>query len=190
MSRGQTETILVAAEDSRDRESYAGALRAAGIGVRVAADAAEALADYERQPASAVVAAVSDGALIGDLRALDPDATLVVVRKETSVEDTVSLMRDGAFHVLEAPASGPHLVAVAQKALEHGRLSRGNAQTSSNQLDISEKLAMIGRLASGVAHELNNPLDGVRRYLRLTQEGLGQEGEEDRRISTSTSNAP
>ncbi|MHC4578327.1 MAG: sensor histidine kinase, partial [Planctomycetota bacterium] len=67
-----------------------------------------------------------------------------------------------------------HLAVVTQKALEHLRLRRGNRHLRS-QLDISEKLAMIGRLASGVAHELNNPLDGVRRYVRLTQEGLEAE---------------
>jgi two-component system NtrC family sensor kinase len=63
---------------------------------------------------------------------------------------------------------------VVLKALEHGRLSHTNRRLRS-QLDISEKLAMIGRLASGVAHELNNPLDGVRRYVRMTQEGLDAE---------------
>ncbi|MDP3980855.1 MAG: ATP-binding protein [Chlamydiota bacterium] len=32
----------------------------------------------------------------------------------------------------------------------------------------SEKLAVIGRLAANVAHELNNPLDGVMRYTKMT----------------------
>jgi PAS domain S-box-containing protein len=39
------------------------------------------------------------------------------------------------------------------------------------ELRITERLALIGKMASGIAHELNNPLDGTRRYLNL---GLDQ----------------
>ncbi|MDH3591317.1 MAG: hybrid sensor histidine kinase/response regulator [Planctomycetota bacterium] len=177
MSRGQTETILVAANDEAQRASLTEALRAAGYGVRVAGSAAEALSDYESQPAAAVVDAAAEGTLASDLRALDGDAVVVAVRATGTVAETVALMRDGVFHVLEAPVPPDHLTIVVQKALEHGRLTRGNAQLR-NQLDISEKLAMIGRLASGVAHELNNPLDGVRRFIRMTQEGLETEENE------------
>jgi signal transduction histidine kinase len=35
------------------------------------------------------------------------------------------------------------------------------------QVDIQERLATIGKLAGGIAHEFNNPLDGVMRYTNL-----------------------
>jgi PAS domain S-box-containing protein len=38
------------------------------------------------------------------------------------------------------------------------------------QLLFSERLALIGRLSAGVAHELNNPLDGVIRYVNLSMD--------------------
>ncbi|MHC4387657.1 MAG: histidine kinase dimerization/phospho-acceptor domain-containing protein, partial [Planctomycetota bacterium] len=38
-----------------------------------------------------------------------------------------------------------------------------------------EKLATVGRLASKVAHELNNPMDGILRYINLTLRILEQE---------------
>jgi signal transduction histidine kinase len=43
------------------------------------------------------------------------------------------------------------------------------------QLANAEKLASIGKLASKVAHELNNPLDGILRYINLTMRILEQE---------------
>jgi len=36
------------------------------------------------------------------------------------------------------------------------------------QLADAERLATVGKLASSVAHELNNPLDGILRYINLT----------------------
>ncbi len=44
-----------------------------------------------------------------------------------------------------------------------------------NQLANTEKLASIGKLASKVAHELNNPLDGILRYINLTIRIIEQE---------------
>ena len=44
----------------------------------------------------------------------------------------------------------------------------------------SEKLASLGRMASGIAHEINNPLTGVLAYSSVLKEGLeGSDSEED-----------
>lgn len=40
------------------------------------------------------------------------------------------------------------------------------------QVSIQEKLASIGKLAGGIAHEFNNPLDGVMRYTNLCLEHI------------------
>jgi len=175
----KAETILVVSHAAEERDRLATVLRQAGHAVRVAASAAEALDTYTKEPAAVIVAdrdlPGADGrTLANQLVAKDPDASIVVVCSGVDVEDTVALMKAGAFHVLQRPVPPEHLQVVVLKALEHGRLSHTNRRLRS-QLDISEKLAMIGRLASGVAHELNNPLDGVRRYVRMTQEGLDAE---------------
>jgi len=173
------ETILVASHIPDERDLLAANLRHAGHGVVMAPTAELTLQVYAMEPSEVVVVdrdlpECGGRSLVGLLRAQDPDVVVVVVCTKVDVEDTVALMKEGAFHVLEKPVPPEQLAVVMQKALEHVRLSRSNRRLRS-QLDISEKLAMIGRLASGVAHELNNPLDGVRRYVRMTQEGLERE---------------
>ncbi|HEX4954973.1 MAG TPA: ATP-binding protein [Thermoanaerobaculia bacterium] len=37
----------------------------------------------------------------------------------------------------------------------------------------NERLASVGRMAAGIAHEINNPLEGMANYLRLLEEDLG-----------------
>ncbi len=179
MTRAVAETILVVSHLTEERDAVVASLRGLGVAVRTGTGAAEALRICDEiHPAVVLVERNLPGedgaALVRLLRASHPEAVAIVLGAHADVEETVALMHEGAFHVLARPAQAAHLLAVVRKALEHGRLSRGNRDLKS-QLDISEKLAMIGRLASGVAHELNNPLDGVRRYVRLTQEGLQQE---------------
>lgn len=43
------------------------------------------------------------------------------------------------------------------------------------QVDIQDRLATIGKLAGGIAHEFNNPLDGVMRYTNLCLQYVPQE---------------
>ena len=46
---------------------------------------------------------------------------------------------------------------------------------TSQQIMKSERLATLGQLAAGVAHEINNPLGGVLMYTHLALEGLDEE---------------
>ncbi len=54
-------------------------------------------------------------------------------------------------------------------------------QTTQRQIGQSEKLASIGRLAAGIAHEINNPLTGVLTFAHLLHqnENLNQQDKED-----------
>ncbi len=45
-------------------------------------------------------------------------------------------------------------------------------ETAHNQLAQSEKLASLGRLAAGIAHEINNPLTGVLTYSSMLKDDL------------------
>jgi two-component system NtrC family sensor kinase len=51
-------------------------------------------------------------------------------------------------------------------------------EATSRQVSQSEKLASIGRLAAGIAHEINNPLGAVVTMSHLLREKIGQEKED------------
>lgn len=48
-----------------------------------------------------------------------------------------------------------------------------NLEEAHLQLVQSEKIASVGRMAAGVAHEINNPLSGIMIYAELLKENLG-----------------
>lgn len=59
-----------------------------------------------------------------------------------------------------------HHFALLKKRLE---ISKGELEKAQKQIYQAEKLASIGRLASGVAHQVNNPLNGIKSCLYAIQ---------------------
>ena len=51
---------------------------------------------------------------------------------------------------------------------------REATDTIDDQLDLTRRLTSLGRIAARVAHELNNPLDGILRYINLALRTLDQ----------------
>lgn len=49
-----------------------------------------------------------------------------------------------------------------------------NLEQTHKMLQHSEKMAGLGRLAAGVAHEINNPMSGIMLYANLVREELGE----------------
>ena len=65
--------------------------------------------------------------------------------------------------------------------LEAERQQQERVRELERQLMHSERLASVGRLAAGLAHEINNPLEGVSNYLGLLDEDLAAGGLEGSR---------
>ncbi|MFV1958298.1 MAG: sensor histidine kinase [Planctomycetota bacterium] len=116
--------------------------------------------------------------LVVQLKRECPSAVAVVLTGHGTVERAVDLMRLGAFDVLTKPCRAEEIAATIAKALEHHEALQTNLDLR-ERLRVQDKLAMIGKLAAGVAHELNNPLDAALRCIRLTQERV--DGDEESR---------
>lgn len=59
-------------------------------------------------------------------------------------------------------------------ALEVENRQQSQIRELERQLMHSERLASVGRLAAGLAHEINNPLEGMANYLLLLEEDIRQ----------------
>jgi signal transduction histidine kinase len=100
----------------------------------------------------------------------------VVITGYGTVQHAVDLMREGAFDVLTKPCPAPEIVATVSRAYAHHVALRTNAELR-ERLRVQDKLAMIGKLAAGVAHELNNPLDASMRCVRMAMDRTAKDPE-------------
>ncbi len=67
----------------------------------------------------------------------------------------------------------PYAIAELQKTVNELSVSHDQLRSTQEQLMHNERLASMGQLAAGVAHELNNPLGVVLMYAHLVKDEVG-----------------
>jgi PAS domain S-box-containing protein len=99
-----------------------------------------------------------------------------MAKDETALFDEVAYTSDGITRLLRITCSAlrkdPQSECIGAVIIIEDVTEKVKMQRS---LDNTERLAMVGRHASKVAHELNNPLDGILRYINLAIRIVEQE---------------
>ncbi len=112
------------------------------------------------------------------------------VSEQGWMEQLTSVIKDGKFYRFDSVNYTKknrtrllQVVCAPLKETETQKISGGMVTVEDvtekakiqQQLATTEKLATVGKLASKVAHELNNPLDGILRYINLAIRTVEQE---------------
>ncbi|MGH9521660.1 MAG: sensor histidine kinase, partial [Terriglobales bacterium] len=170
--------IIVVAPTGRDSELICQLLRRTGLEPFAARDYARACAEAENGIGAFLIA---DEAL--DRESIDcfskviagqppwsdlPVIVLIGAGQSIATGEVRRKMREPLGNVLlvERPVRPDTLASTARSAIR-ARKRQYDARDAANALRKSEKLAVAGRLAASIAHEINNPLEAVTNLLFL-----------------------
>lgn len=95
--------------------------------------------------------------LLNQIKSKYPNMESIILTGNATVDSAVDATNLGAFSYLIKPYDIDQLLLLIKRAIEKQK-SVTDLQASQLQMFQSEKMASIGQLAAGVAHEINNPI--------------------------------
>lgn len=110
--------------------------------------------------------------LIGVINIADKESGLHFTKNEMQLLDFLSSQIALNYRRIELYQKFKNIVRETQTLKDRLGQSDQEAKNLKKQIHIHERLATIGKLAGGIAHEFNNPLDGVMRYTNLCLEHI------------------
>lgn len=180
----QASGVLVIDDEPGIRNLLSQELAAQGYQVETAADGQEAIQKIDRRKFQVALCDlnmphVGGLEVLDAIRSRDSDLEVIMMTGYGTVETAVTAMKKGAYDFVQKPFNMDEILALVEKSLEKSEFRRviqelketkKRLEETHIQLIQSEKLAGIGQLAAGVAHELNNPLSGVMGFAQLLLE--------------------
>ncbi len=110
--------------------------------------------------------------LIGVINITDKESGLRFTKNEMQLLDFLSSQIALNYRRIELYQKFKNIVRETKTLQDRLGQSDQETQNLKKQIHIHERLATIGKLAGGIAHEFNNPLDGVMRYTNLCLEHI------------------
>ncbi|HEV3031075.1 MAG TPA: response regulator [Polyangia bacterium] len=178
MNAGRAIRVLMVEDSSDDEELVLAEVRRGGYSVfheRVeSADdmlAALARAPWDIVLSDFVMPIFSGPAALALLREGGFDTPFIIVSGTVGEETAVAAMRSGASDYVLKGSLARLCPAIERELREAER--RVEQRKMQEQLLISDRMASVGTLAAGVAHEINNPLAAICANLELMSKTVG-----------------
>src|SRR5580704_9773311 len=191
---GQPLRVLIVEDDERDAALVLHELRRCDYEVTYErVETPEAMtAALERQPWDIVLSdftmpRFSAPAALSLVKERALDLPFIIVSGTIGEETAVTSLRAGAHDFLVKGALARLVPAIERERREAGIRAERNKMRE--QLLISERMASVGMLAAGVAHEINNPLAILTANLELAGEQLARLLSQDKALGPAAAPA-
>ena len=186
--------LLLVDDEAIFRKNLARLLETRGIISAQAENGAACLDILEENPMDIVVLDVKMPGMNGievlrHIKEKHPKTEVILLTGQASTADGVEGIKTGAFDYLSKPVEIDHLVGKVKQAHEKIRREEAHQEETAfrekmkKRMATAERLAALGTLSAGVAHEINNPLAIIKQSVKWIQLRLRQHNESEVLVS-------